>query len=267
MATPSLAVSAAPALRRAALACLGLGLLAYLIACLGVYASQDGLIYHPMRATPANTAGTIVLPGADVRVLVSVRERPGARAVLYFGGNAEDVAGGLPDLADAFPAQALYLLHYRGYAGSAGKPSERTLRRDALALFDLVHARHPDIVVVGRSLGSGLAMQVAASRPARRVVLVTPYDSLANVAAGYYPWLPVHWLMRDQFDSASLAPRIRVPTLLLVAGRDQVIPAASTARLLARFRAGVATCQVIEGAGHNDISSDPRYAALLAGRP
>ena len=267
MEKPTRAVSAAPALRRFALRALALALGAYLLACVSVYASQDGLIYHPMRATEGNTAGTMALPGADARVLVSVREQPGAQAVVYFGGNAEDVALSAPDLAQAFPGQALYLLHYRGYAGSTGTPSESVLRRDALAVFDLAHARHPHVVVVGRSLGSGLAVQVAAQRPASRLVLVTPYDSLSNVAASYYPWLPVRWLMRDRFDSAALAPGIRVPTLLLAAERDQVIPADSTARLLARFQPGIAVRRIVAGAGHNSISADPRYPALLAGPP
>lgn len=267
MQKPTRAISAASALRRLAVGVLVLALGAYVLACAGIYAMQDGLIYHPMRATAANTTGTMVLPDADARVLVSVRERPGAAAMVYFGGNAEDVAASEPDLAEAFPGHALYLLHYRGYAGSGGTPSEPSLRRDAIALFDLVQARHPNVVVVGRSLGSGLAMQVAASRPAQRLVLVTPYDSLSNVAATYYPWLPVRWLMRDQFDSAALAPGIRAPTLLLIAGQDQVIPALSSARLFARFLPGIAVRRILAGAGHNDISADPRYAALLAGTP
>ena len=267
MENPSRAVSSAPTLRRFALRALALALGAYLLACASVYASQDGLIYHPMRATADNTAGAVALPGVDARVLVSVREHAGAKAVVYFGGNAEDVALSAPDLQEAFPGHALYLLHYRGYAGSAGTPSEPVLRRDALAVFDMAHAVHPQVVVVGRSLGTGLAVQVAAQRPASRLVLVTPYDSLSNVAAGYYPWLPVRWLMRDHFDSAALAPGIRVPTLLLAAGQDQVIPAERTARLLARFQPGVAVRRVVAGAGHNSISADPRYPGLLAGSP
>ena len=93
----------------------------------------------------------------------------------------------LPGLADAFPDHALYLLHYPGYGGAPGKPSEAAIAADALALFDRVAPQHPRVVVIGRSLGSGVAVQVASARPVARLVLVTPYDSLEEIAAKHVP--------------------------------------------------------------------------------
>jgi pimeloyl-ACP methyl ester carboxylesterase len=253
---------------RRALARLGLSVLAfaalvYLLACGWLYVSQRGLLYYPVRTSAGNLAAAQALPGRDARVLYSARATTARDAVVYFGGNAEDVAAGLPDLADAFPGHAVYALHYRGYAGSAGTPSEPALAGDALALFDLVRRRHPRVLLVGRSLGSGLAVQVAARREVVRLVLVTPYDSIANVGQAHYPWLPVRWLARDRYDSAALAPRVRAPVRVLTARFDQVIPRANTRALVAAFAPGQAAERVFD-AGHNDISAAPGYDAALA---
>jgi pimeloyl-ACP methyl ester carboxylesterase len=198
----------------------------------------------------------LILP-SDIRV--TVRPHAGPKALLYFGGNAEDVSVNLASFAHAFPDYAIYLLHYRGYGGSAGKPIEAALHADARALFDKVHQDHPQIALVGRSLGSGVAVRLAAERPASRLVLVTPYDSIAAIAAAQFPYFPVRWLLTDKFESTRHAPAVRVPTLIVRAEHDEVIPRASTERLHASFAAGVATQVVIRGAGHNSISESAQY--------
>jgi pimeloyl-ACP methyl ester carboxylesterase len=251
------------ALARLALGGLAIAALLYALACAWLYASQRGLLYYPVRTSAANLAAATALPGRDVRVLFSARASERRDAVVYFGGNAEDVAGALPDLADAFPGHALYALHYRGYAGSAGTPTEAALAGDALALADRVRRAHPRVVLVGRSLGSGLAMQVAAQRPVERLVLVTPYDSIANVGQAHYPWLPVRWLARDRYDSAALAARVRAPVRVLTARFDQVIPRGNTQALVSAFAPGQVEERVFD-AGHNDISAAPGYDAALA---
>lgn len=239
----------------------------YLAACLALFAFQRDFIYFPPQvpSLAAPRTSTLALPGADVRV--SERPRRGPHAVLYFGGNAEDVTASLPLLGEAFPEHALYLMHYRGYLGSSGKPTEQALVADALALFDKVGAEHREIVVIGRSLGSGVAIQVAARRPVARLVLVTPFDSLAALGARQFPYFPVRWLLRDTYESGQFAPAVQAPTLLIAAGNDDIIPAQSTRLLLSRFRDGVASMRVIDGAGHNSISDSPTYLACLRAQP
>lgn len=205
------------------------------------------------------------LDGTDAGIRISVRESDGPDALVYFGGNAEDVSRNLPDFAAAFPTHAIYLLHYRGYGGSAGEPTEAGLAKDALALFDLVHKTHGRVTVIGRSLGSGLAVRVASQRNVARLVLVTPYDSLQDIAADLYPWMPVRWLLIDKYESWRYAPKVSAPTVLVEAEHDEVIPRASTRKLLGRFRQGVAHLEVIPGAGHNSIAQSDRYLALLRG--
>ncbi len=234
-------------------------LLLYGAACVALFAFQRSLIYFPQPdhfGTPATTL-TLRVPGADLAV--SVRPHAGRKALIYFGGNAEDVSASLPSFSSAFPDHAIYLLHYRGYGGSSGTPTEEALCADAQALFDKVHEEHPDIAIVGRSLGSGVAVRLASLRPASRLVLVTPYDSIEEIAARQFPYFPVRWLLVDKFESWRHAPKIRIPTLLLAAEFDEIIPRASTGRLHAAFAKGVASLVIIPGAGHNTISDTAQY--------
>lgn len=237
---------------------------AYAAACLALFFLQRSLIYFPpaTAALPAPQTTTLAVPGAVLKV--SERPLAGPCALIYLGGNAEDVTASLPLLVRAYPDRALYLLHYRGYTGSTGTPSEQALVADALALFDRVAREHRDVAVVGRSLGTGVAVQLAARRPVSRMVLVTPFDSLAGLAARQFPVFPVGLLLRDRYDSAAYAPQVRAPTLLLAAGEDEIIPADSAAALLQRFPQGVANLHVIAGTGHNTISNSPDYIDAIA---
>jgi pimeloyl-ACP methyl ester carboxylesterase len=238
-------------------------LVAYLVACAALFLFQRSLIYFPQPRSAAGGASTVTLPVDGAQVVVTVLERGGPSAVVYFGGNAEDVSQSLAPLAAAFPDRALYLMHYRGYGGSSGAPSEVALVADALRLFDRVQAQHANIVVIGRSLGSGVAVQLASARPAERLVLVTPYDSLQELAARQFPYVPVRWLLRDKFESGTYAAKITAPTLLIAAENDEVIPRSSTDALHARFAAGLASLRIVPGTDHNSISSSPEYAVLL----
>ncbi|WP_085707744.1 alpha/beta hydrolase [Pseudomonas sp. B35(2017)] len=244
---------------RTLMSLVALAVAAYLILCAALFVFQRALIYFPQPAAvdSPDTRLTLSTPDADIRV--SVREHPGPKALIYFGGNAEDVSLSLSALARAFPGQAVYLLHYRGYGGSGGSPSEEAIARDALALFDRVYASHPQIALIGRSLGSGVAVRLASQRPVQRLILVTPYNNLEELAARQYPWAPVKWLLKDRFESGRYAAHIQVPTLLLAASDDEVIPRASTERLLRSFPEGVATLRVIAPAGHNSIAERPEY--------
>jgi hypothetical protein len=211
------------------------------------------MLYFPQ---PRRGSGATIRLG---QVVVTVSEVAGAEAVIYFGGNAEDVSLSLDTFREAFPGRAFYLPHYRGYGGSGGSPSEQGLVADALALFDFVRARHARVVLVGRSLGSGLAVRVASQRAVSRLVLVTPYDSITGVAAWHFPWVPVRWLLRDRYESWRYAPLVNVPTWIIAAEHDEVIPRVSTELLRTRFRPGIATYTVIPGTGHNTISDTAAY--------
>lgn len=242
---------------------LGAAALLYALACLAIYLAQRSLIYYPQPRRADAALTRLQVDGA--RLDISTRALASPDAVVYFGGNAEDVSGSLPQLARAFPAHALYLMHYRGYGGSSGAPSEAALFADGLALFDRVRAQHPNVTVIGRSLGSGVAVHLASARPVARLVLVTPYDSIAGIAASQFPFLPVRWLLSDKYESFRYAPRVSAPTTLITAENDDIIPAASSSLLLSRFRPGLARQVVIPAAGHNNLSDSQIYLSALRG--
>jgi pimeloyl-ACP methyl ester carboxylesterase len=251
-------------MRNTILSLAALAVIIYLVLCAALYFWQRSLLYfpHPPSGEPRME---LAVEGAKLRVLA--RPVPGAKALLYFGGNGEDVSHNLPGLTAAFPDHALYLMHYRGYGGSTGAPTEAALFADAQALFDKVRADHQEVVVVGRSLGSGVATWLASRRPVSRLVLVTPYRSIEELAAGQFPWVPVRWLLQDKYESWRYAPQVSVPTLLIAAEHDDIVPRRSTDALLPLFRPGLATLRALPGTDHNNIHAHPAYYPLLRGSP
>ena len=238
----------------------------YLGLCIIFFVFQRSFIYMSRPETPAHAAAfTLDVPGAQVRVSSLFHDGP--KALMYFGGNAEDVAFTLPELAALFPDRATYLMHYRGYCGSSGRPTEAALRSDAHALFTMVHSRHPDVMVVGRSLGSSLAIQLAADEAVSRLVLITPFESILAIAQRTAPFLPMKLLLRDPYESWRYAPRVGCPTLLIAGSRDELVPMGDTENLLRAFRPGVATLRVMEGTDHNSVSDKAEFwEALVNGR-
>jgi pimeloyl-ACP methyl ester carboxylesterase len=234
--------------------------------CIIFFIFQRSFIYMPTPKTPARDAAlTLEVPGATVRV--STRPHDGPKALLFFGGNAEDVAYTVPELAGAFPDRAVYAMHYRGYSGSSGRPSEAAFRSDARALFTFVHASHADVIVVGRSLGSSLAIQLATEEPVSRLVLITPFESILAIAKRTVPFLPMSLLLHDRYESWRYAPHVTCPTLLIAASHDELVPLADTQRLVARFPPGVATLRVFEGTDHNSVSGGTEFwEAIVTGR-
>ena len=185
--------------------------------------------------------------------------------IIYYGGNAEEVSGNLLTL-DQFPPASFLLLNYRGYGNSQGKPNEKNLVQDALFVFDeLVNGQGIDpshIVLMGRSLGSGVAVQVAAERKVRGVILVTPFDSLVNVAKSHYPIFPVGYLIKHRFDSLQHAGEIKYPALALLGESDRVIPNKHSQALIDAW-GGPMKSVLIQGADHNDIQLFPEYWSAI----
>jgi uncharacterized protein len=146
---------------------LGFGALIYGGLCGWLYLAQRSMIYFPVperREAPAEPI-RLAVDGAVLKIWRVARgDGP---ALIYFGGNAEDVAGSVGEFAAALPGHSLYFVNYRGYGGSTGRPGERSLVADALAVFDSLSARHARIAVVGRSLGAAVGVQLAAA-PRRR---------------------------------------------------------------------------------------------------
>lgn len=238
----------------------GIALLAgYASLCLLLYSQQDRLIYPGAYDSNPQNYSFVRLPSGPADLKVWVLHPDAEAALLYFGGNGEDLAFNLPYFDDVFPDRAVYFMNYRGYGGSTGKPSEAALFADAQATYDFIRRKHEKIAVMGRSLGTGVAVALATTRKVERVILVTPYDSIANVAAGHYPWMPVRWLIKDDYDSAKRAPALLAPVLVVIAERDESIPRASSDALLAAIPEALRRSLVFPGRTHNDLGDYRQY--------
>jgi uncharacterized protein len=235
----------------------------YLGVCLAMFVFQRSLMYYPQPRMVTAPESTMALHVPGSQLTITVRPHAGPKAIIYFGGNGEDVSSNLASFSQAFPQYALFLLHYRGYGGSTGHPSEQANNSDAVALFKTVYAQHAQVALIGRSLGSGVAIRLASETPASRLILVTPYDSIEEIAAAEYPYVPVRLLLLDRYKSWKYAPGVKVPTTIIAAQNDEVIPPASTEKLFTRFRSGVASMKVIAGVGHNDIGMKGEYIEAL----
>ena len=181
--------------------------------------------------------------------------------ILYFGGNAEEVSY-LLDYAEKIKGWSWVLINYRGYGLSEGKPSEINLYRDAISLYDYF-VKRDDIdkerfVVMGRSLGTGVATYLAQMRKTSAVILVSPYDSLVSVGKSVFPFLPVNLILRHRFDSLSRAPFINVPLLVLVASDDNIIPVRYSKNLAEKWGAAYSLI-IIKGEDHNTIHDNSNY--------
>jgi pimeloyl-ACP methyl ester carboxylesterase len=231
-----------------------------------LFAFQEDLMYRPSRPAMGLHGHETLQVTSQGETINVWRANPGrADAILYFGGNAEAVVYQGTDFAELVPHATTYLVDYRGYGASTGTPSEAALYRDALAVYDQVATEHATVHVVGRSLGTGVATYLAIHRPVGRLVLVTPYDSIANLAAALYPAYPVSLMLRDRYDSLSRAAELAVPTLVVLAGRDRVVPPEHGRRLADAIEPAFVTVQEVPEAGHFDVMDRTAYRDALRG--
>ncbi len=240
----------------------------YLFCSLFMYLRQDSFIFYPTAAGhenhhydkvvdyhlergPVNLRGWLVNP-------VFVREK----LLIYYGGNAEDIFFNIEEYSDV--QAATLFVAYRGYGPSSGKPGEAEFFADALAVFDdvAVTFKPKEIYLIGRSLGSGVACHVAARRPVQGAVLVTPYDSIENVAKSHYPWLPIGFLLRHRFASLEALALIHCPLLIIYGGRDRVIDPARTENLIRHIK-GKKEVVLIAEADHGTIEMHQDYWQVI----
>lgn len=227
-----------------------------------LYLKQDTFLYFPTpnTQTPYESM-TLKNDGESIHIIVL---NPGYKdAILYFGGNAESMAGSAGYIATQFPNHTVYLMDYRGYGASTGEPSEEGLYSDALKLYDTIAPKHQRISIGGRSLGSAIATHVAARRDVYKLALITPFDSIVAVAQGIYPMYPVSFLLRDEYRSIDNIKDITAKTFIVYAQNDRIIPYKHTRKLINAFDPKQVKVVMIEGRGHNDISSDDRYYKLM----
>ncbi|MCD6588861.1 MAG: alpha/beta hydrolase [Candidatus Fermentibacteraceae bacterium] len=228
-----------------------------------LYINQRKFLYFPPQGVLPTSEQTVEIQSGTVTLRGWVVNEDSEDAVIYFGGNAERPEASLEDFKYLFNNQAVYIINYRGYGESDGSPTEKNLCSDAMAIYDRVVLDHNNISVIGRSLGSGVAVYLATQRKVHRLVLVTPFNCLADIAQGIYPVFPMRLIMKDKYDSEQIASVITAQTLIIRAENDEVIPAESTDRLISVFNKNYLETAIIPEAGHNNIQDYTQYYMLL----
>lgn len=236
--------------------------------------AQDRMIFFPQPAVStahlpvaAKPLEIVATDGTRLRGWMRTASATPAPVIVYFGGNAEEVSWTLAEAR--WPRDwAIVAINYRGYGTSEGAPGEAELAADALVIYDTIAAR-PDvdarrIVAFGRSIGTGVAVKVAAARPVAGAILVSPFDSLVALGRTHYPWLPVSWLLRHRFDADADARRAHSPLLAIVADRDSIIPRERSQALYDSW-AGPKSWLVIPASDHNSLSIPDVFWQGIAG--
>jgi fermentation-respiration switch protein FrsA (DUF1100 family) len=237
-----------------------------------LYFTQRSLLYFPetIHTTPAAAglpqAEEVTLTTSDGEHIFAwhVPPRDGKPVILYFHGNG----GALRYRVERFTRLTndgigIVAVEYRGYGGSTGRPSERGLIADAEAGYAFAAARYAtqQIVLWGESLGSGVAVALAAEKPVGRVILEAPFTSAAAVGAKHYWYVPVRLLMTDQLRSDARIGKVTAPLLILHGAKDQIVPYAMGEQLFALANKPKHIVRFLDG-GHEDLDNNGALVAV-----
>ncbi len=246
-----------------------LGLTVYIAFSGILYLFQDQLIFFRQSIEPGrlqqinqrfpsaeevtlDTGDNITLHGW---LLNSSKEDP-SPLLIYFGGNAEEVSRMIQEM-EKIGEWSVLLVNYRGYGLSEGKPGEKAMINDAILLYDKFSKRNDiyagQIAVMGRSLGTAMAVHLSAKRNIAATILISPFGSLEDVAGSNFPFMPVGLLLKHKFNLKNPAAAAVNPMLTLVASNDRIIPAHHSKKLFKAWK-GEKRFRVIEHTDHNTIS-------------
>lgn len=242
----------------------------YFAICTLLYIKQDDLLFHPQPNTQTEVAE--ILKNYSSFDTLSFIMKDGNRTcgfisqdtikeklplVLYFGGNAEEVSH-LADYQKYFPNSVMVLMNYRSFGLSQGTISEQTMFSDALEVYDkLKNTSEIDstrIIVIGRSIGTGVATYLSSQRKTAATVLITPYENMIDVAFEKYPFVPISLLIKHRFESDKYAPTIATPMLALISANDQIIPKHHAYKLKEAWKGKTEVLEVNED--HNSIMNN-----------
>ena len=209
----------------------------YLLLAGAMFLFQRSLLYYPVPHQEDIPREEVSFENDGLKLHGWVLNKGRSKALVYFGGNSEAIQNNIVEFESMFENYTVYLVHYRGYGKSEGNPTETGLFSDALAIYDVLQPQYEAISIMGRSLGSGVAVYLASKRKTEKLILLTPYDSIAEVAQVHYPFIPARYVARDRFESFGYAPQITAPVLMVTAELDRVVPVERAIRVRGRRKA------------------------------
>jgi pimeloyl-ACP methyl ester carboxylesterase len=236
----------------------------YILGGAALYFFQRTFLYFPRPYVSVPGLQEITLETHGVRLRGYVANAGQKQLLLYFGGNAEQIARGIAELSPHLPSTTIIGFDYRGYGKSEGRPSEAAIYRDAVAQFDHLAQGYEQVSVLGRSLGSAVSTYLATQRPVDSLVLVTPIDSVARIGGDRFWFYPTEMMIKDRFDSVSRADQITAPVLLLTAADDHLVSEKHLQRLKEQFASETIVWEDLRGVDHNTIQNSPRFGPSIA---
>ncbi|WP_133122903.1 alpha/beta hydrolase [Zhengella mangrovi] len=246
-------------------------LLAWYVGTVGYLAyNQDRMLFPApagrVSAIPDGIEPVVLTTADGIRTRAYFSDAGGqAPAILFFHGNGVNADHGFQRAAQYRTAgYSVLLAEYRGYGGSAGKPSAKALKADGLAAHDWLAARTgAPVFVAGHSLGTGIAVHVAAKRPVRAVFLEAPYSSIADVAQARFPFVPVRLLLANSIAPVDEIGDLTMPIMIIHGVEDETIPIRFGRALFDAAPRDRTIAREIRRAGHNDLAAFGGYEMAL----
>ena len=245
---------------------IGICLLVYALVIFVFYLFQARFLFSPVYYRDDEKISAIqeylsflTLPTEDETLLEGVLYQPesaSAKIILYFGGVQQDSVALVEKFALHYPDMPFINYNYRGYGKSEGRPTQSKLFEDAIHIYDDLVIRYnykpDDIILMGYSLGTGVASFLASQRKVREILLMAPYDSVYEVMKRRYPFSGIHWVLRQKFPSVDFVPHIDVPIHIYAASDDEVVNIKHAKMLKSRVK-NLAGFYEYGNVGHNDI--------------
>jgi pimeloyl-ACP methyl ester carboxylesterase len=234
----------------------------YILSCIYLYLIQDRKVFNKKWAKPIESkiAKKIYFTTSDGIKLEGAFTKNGDNLplVLYFSGNANNVIEFLDKIAPKIKNFNFIGFNYPGYAGSEGKPCEECIEKYALEIYDKYK---PDIII-GRSLGTAVASYVASKRKVKGIILITPFDSIENIAKKKYPIFPISLLLKYKFKEAEYISKTKATVVIIALKHDDIIPEKSLNNLIKHIK-NLKKIIYIDGVKHGYIYEYPKIIEIL----
>ncbi|MFK5882063.1 MAG: alpha/beta hydrolase [Sulfurospirillum sp.] len=245
-----------------------MALFIYLAVVAYVYFTQDSKIFNyaqiekspPIELKGSEKVSLEVAKGVVLHGVYEKSKQNDAPLIIYFGGNSDDATRFLL-YVEGLKDFNILAFNYRGYMDSGGKPSEKNLFKDAIKIYDKF-AKNLKVILIGRSLGTGVASYLASKREVKGLVLITPYDSIASLAKEKYPYLPIDLLLKYKFESTKYISKIKTPVAIIEVKDDITVPNTNTAKLIKKIKNLVLFAE-LTNTTHAEVFHHPDFEKTL----
>lgn len=232
--------------------------LAYLAANIYLYTQQDSLIFKNEKAVKIELIDKENIKEITFKVEENINlygkyktsNKANAPLILYFGGSSSDITGFFNHTQDINDFDILGF-NYRGFIDSQGSPSQNKIFKDALNIYD-TYAKDKEVILIGKSLGTGVVSYLASKRKSKAIILITPYDSISAIAKGKYPIFPIDLLLEHKFESIKYIQNVKTPIALFEVKNDLVIKKQHFDNLKSNIK-NIFSYEILEGVTHAKV--------------